>query len=263
MKTTIFFFSGTGNSLKIAKDLAKKLEDIELIPIAKIWEKENFRVKSEKIGFIFPLHYYGLPKIVFDFISRLDLRKSNYFFTIITYAGDINEEPLQQIERLLKAKGKTLNAGFFILMPNNYIIGYDIHPQELQKELFEKAIEEIELISDFIKYDKENLNSAIFKKDVSRSERINNEFRKNVYKSDKSFYVDNNCNGCSICEEICPVNNIIILEGKPYWQHKCHQCLACINFCPVKAIQFGKETLKTQRYHHPEITIQDMISQKK
>ncbi|HDZ19405.1 MAG TPA: 4Fe-4S ferredoxin, partial [archaeon] len=134
MGTTIYYFTGTGNSLEIAKLLSEKLEDCKLIPIAKVWKLENPTSTSEKVGFIFPLYWSGLPKIVFDFIKKIDLNKSNYFFAIITSAGDINELPLQQLEKILKTKTKALSAGFFITMPNNYIIGFDIHSEERQKE---------------------------------------------------------------------------------------------------------------------------------
>ena len=262
METTIYFFTGTGNSLKIARALAGKLKDSEIIPIAKIWQMENIDSTTEKVGFIFPLYYSGLPKIVHDFINKLDLSKSNYLFTAITSAGDINEQPLQQLNKILLTKGKILNAGFYITMPSNYIIGYEVPSEESQKAFFEKAIKQVESISEIIKSEKENLNQDIFKQDVRRSEGINKEFRDEVNTSDKSFYADDNCTSCGICEEVCPVNNIIIVEGKPEWQHKCQQCLACINFCPEKSIQFGTDTLKTQRYHHPEITLQDIINQK-
>jgi ferredoxin/flavodoxin len=263
METTIYFFTGTGNSLEIARALAEKLKDSELIPIAKIWQIGNIKSTTEKVGFIFPLYYSGLPKIVHDFINKLDLSNSNYIFTTITSAGDINEQPLQQLNKILITKGKPLNAGFYITMPSNYIIGYDVPSEQYQKECFEKASKQVELISEIIKHKEENLNQDIFEKDVSRSEGINKEFRDEVNKSDKSFYADDNCSSCGICESVCPVNNIILVEGKPQWQHKCQQCLACINFCPEKSIQFGTDTLKTQRYHHPEITLQEIMNQHK
>lgn len=263
METAIYFFTGTGNSLIIAKDLVEKLNDAELIPIAKIWDSANIKTECEKIGFIFPLYWSGLPRIVYDFINKLNLSKTKYIFAVITSAGDINEQPLQQLKKLLKAKGKTLNAGFYITMPSNYIIGYDVDPESRQKELFEKAVNEVEAILDIIKFNENNLSREIFEKDVSRSETINKDFRENVYNSDIAFYANNQCNGCGTCEDICPVNNIILLDDKPNWQHRCQQCLACINFCPEKAIQFGEKTIETQRYHHPKITVQDIITQKK
>ena len=262
MRTTIYYFTGTGNSLKIARLLSEKLEDCELIPIAKVWQMENLTSTSEKVGFIFPLYYSGLPKIVFDFINKIDLNNSNYFFAVITSAGDVNELPLQQLEKILKTKTKTLSAGFFITMPNNYIIGFDIHSEERQKEFFEMAFKQIESIPEILNNKKENLNQDVFEKILSRSEKFNSTFRKKVYESDKSFYADDNCSSCGICEKVCPVNNIILKEGIPEWQHKCQQCLACINFCPEKSIQFGTKTLTSNRYHHPEITVQDLLNQK-
>ena len=262
MKTTIYYFTGTGNSLKIAKSLSEKLEQCELVPIAKVWEDDHLASSSEKVGFIFPLYYAGLPKIVFDFLSKIELAKSNYFFAVITSAGDINNTPLQQIETILNTKSKTLSAGFYVSMPNNYIIGFDVHSEARQKEFFEEAIKTVETIHKTVEKNESNLGKEIFEKRRIKSEKFNKDFRDSVYESDKSFYAEESCTSCGICANICPVNNIVLVEDKPQWQHKCQQCLACINFCPEKCIQIGDKTLKTQRYHHPEITVKDIASQK-
>ena len=263
MKTTIFFFTGTGNSLKIARSICDKLDDCELIPIAKVWQIKDLKATSEKVGFIFPLYYSGLPKIVYDFAINIDLSKSDYFFAVVISGGGVSDLPLQQLGRILKTKAKKLNAGFLIPMPNNYIIGYDIHSEQRQKDFFTKAIEQVESLSEIVKNKGDNLDQDILEKDLGRADRFNTKFRENVNESDKSFYAEDNCSGCGICENLCPVNNIILLEVKPQWQHRCQQCLACINFCPEKSIQFGTQTLKTHRYHHPEITLQDIGNQRK
>jgi len=262
MKTTIYYFTGTGNSLKIAKSLSEKLDECELIPIAKVWEDNHLVSSTEKVGFVFPLYWAGLPKIVYDFLSKIELTKSDYFFAVVTNAGDINSTPLYQIETILNAKSKALSAGFYIKMPNNYIIGFDVHSEARQKEFFEEAIKNIEIIRKTVEENENNLGKDIFEKRRIKSEKFNKNFRDNVYGSDKSFYAEDTCTSCGICVNICPVNNITLVEGIPQWQHKCQQCLACINFCPEKCIQFGDKTLKTQRYHHPEITIKDIINQK-
>ncbi|MCK4687171.1 MAG: EFR1 family ferrodoxin [Candidatus Lokiarchaeota archaeon] len=263
MRITIYYFSGTGNSLKIARDIAERLEECELVPIAKVWQQDQLVSTSEKVGFVFPLYYAGLPKIVYDFLSKIELAKSNYFFAVITYAGDINTTPLQQIETILNAKSKTLSAGFYILMPNNYIIGYDIHSEARQKDYFKEAIKSIETIYKTIERNEDNLGKSFFEKRRIKSENFNKAFRDKVYEYDKSFYIEDTCTNCGICESVCPVNNIVLTEGLPQWQHKCQQCLACINYCPEEAIQFGTKSLETGRYHHPEITVQDIMNQKK
>ncbi|NVM46816.1 MAG: 4Fe-4S binding protein [Candidatus Lokiarchaeota archaeon] len=262
MKTTIYYFTGTGNSLKLAKDLSEKLNESELVPIAKVWEDDHHASSSENVGLVFPLYYAGLPKIVYDFLTKIDLAKSNYFFTVVTYAGDINTTPLLQIETILNSKSKTLSAGYYVLMPNNYILGYDIHSEERQKEYFEKANKIISEIGKAVEKNDVNLDKDIFKKRRIKSEKFNKNFRDTVYESDKSFYAEESCTSCGICANVCPVNNIALIEDKPQWKHKCQQCLACINFCPEKCIQFGDKTVKTQRYHHPEIEVKDLINQK-
>lgn len=269
MESTIYFFTGTGNSLKIAKDLAEKLDDCELIPIAKIWQNENLKSESEKIGLVFPLYYSGLPKIVYDFVEKIDLSKSSYFFTVIASAGGTIKLPFQQLERILNTKGKKLHLGYIIVMPTNYIIAYEIYSEDRQNLLFEKEIQQVEVISEMIKNEGSNIDQDIHKKKFLiydgkyQADKFNTNFREKVNERDNDFYSDDNCNSCGVCESVCPVNNIIMINGAPEWQHKCQLCLACINYCPEKAIQFGTETLKTQRYHNPEIEIEEISKQKK
>jgi MinD superfamily P-loop ATPase len=76
---------------------------------------------------------------------------------------------------------------------------------------------------------------------------------------DKQFSIDPNCNGCGVCEQVCPVGNIKMSERRPLWQHHCEQCFACLHWCPMKSIQHGKHTAGRARYHHPEVRIKDMI----
>ncbi len=262
MRTTLYYFSGTGNSLKVAKDLSEKIDDCELVPIAKIWNKDHLTSTSEKVGLIFPLYYFGLPKIVFDFVNKIELDKTNYLFAVITRGGDMDGVPLQQLEQILREKSKTLSAGFFITMPNNYILVPDYTPEEQQKKMFAKADALIENIYEFVKENKENFELDVTGKKTRSFERMNTIFHKGIYENDKFFFADENCNVCGICEKICPVKNIILVEGKPQWQHQCQQCLACINFCPEKSIQYGEKTIGARRYQHPEVTVKDLINQK-
>jgi epoxyqueuosine reductase QueG len=50
---------------------------------------------------------------------------------------------------------------------------------------------------------------------------------------------------------------------KPSWLHQCDQCLACLQWCPQEAIQYGKKTVQYERYHQPEVTLDDMLEQAK
>jgi len=262
MKTTIYYFTGTGNSLKIAKDIAEKLDDCELVPIAKVLQQDQIVATSEKVGFIFPLYYFGLPRIVYDFIEKIGLDNTNYLFAVVTKDGDMDGIPLIQIERLLSEKSKTFSAGFFIKMPNNNIIVDDIlNSEEVVEEKLKEAKNQVDTIYKIIEENK--LIEIEPAKRTKSIEKLNKIFRDNVCENDKFFYADENCTSCGICEQVCPVSNIILIDGKPQWQHKCQQCLACISYCPEKSIQYGDKTLEKGRYHHPEIIVKDLINQKK
>ena len=262
MKTAIYYFTGTGNSLKVARELTEKLENCELIPIAKVWRKEHIITTSKNIGIVFPLYYYGLPKIIFDFVNKIDLNKTDYVFAVITMGGEWEGAAFNQLEKIFRTKSKSLNAGFIVTMPNNFIFDQDIYPEDQEKELLEKSIKQIEKIADSINKNVQNMEIDLEQKRGRSIERTNISFHKSVNESDKHFQVDENCNNCGICEKVCPVNNIFLVEGKPQWQHQCQQCLACINFCPEEAIQYGKRTIGRGRYHHPEITVKDLFNQK-
>ena len=113
-------------------------------------------------------------------------------------------------------------------------------------------------IADIIAKNGEKMHNEIF---PVIGKLFNYYFCRKVNNGDKNFYVDERCNYCEICKEVCPVKNIKIVDGKPQWQHKCQRCLACIHFCPQKSIQYGKKTVKRKRYHHPEIKVNDIINQ--
>ena len=76
--------------------------------------------------------------------------------------------------------------------------------------------------------------------------------------NDKNFTADEKCIKCGTCEQICPVKNIKLENGKPAWQHNCEQCLACYHWCPAAAIQYGDKTRKKKRYHHPETKLTEL-----
>ena len=72
----IFYFTGTGNSLYAAQNVAAKQGD-KLISIAECLKNNtvDFTLRDdEKIGFVFPIYFWGLPTIVVDFISRLNFK---------------------------------------------------------------------------------------------------------------------------------------------------------------------------------------------
>lgn len=81
---------------------------------------------------------------------------------------------------------------------------------------------------------------------------------KHLYLNPKNVSYTYQCVGCGICENVCPLNNIKIINKRPHWKKDCSSCLACFHWCPKKAVRGGKMLNKRGQYHHPEISIEDM-----
>ncbi|MCX5705192.1 MAG: EFR1 family ferrodoxin [Candidatus Omnitrophica bacterium] len=261
MTTTIFYFTGTGNCLKVARDLAKALDDTKITSISKVLNGE-IDLSTDRIGIIYPVYMFGMPLIVSRFIKKLSLAKDKYIFAIATYGG-MPGGSLGQTARELKAIGLKLSAGFGIAMPGNYTPLYGAIDKNKQKSMFVKETKRIVEIASIIREKKdakieENnfLTNAIF------SGLIYKASSPKIPYMDKDFWSDDKCNSCGTCVKVCPVNNIKLFDKKPAWMHKCEQCFACLQWCPKEAIQYGKNTATRTRYHHPEIKLQDIIAGK-
>lgn len=258
MSTTIYYFSGTGNSLKVAKDLSSQLEDSKLVQIS----KENLSIisdkSSDKIGFVYPIYFNGIPALVKRFIENLQINKDTYVFAVATFGGSAGIS-FNQIDDILKNKEASLSACFKVIMPGNYQIMYAPLPEEKQAQRFKNAKEQILKITASIKkneINKSNMAGGIKKAILGAA--YNSLFKPKD--KDKNFWTTEKCNGCGTCSRVCPVDNIDIINGKPQWKHQCEQCLACRQWCPQKAIEYKKKTLNRGQYHHPEIKANELFT---
>jgi ferredoxin/flavodoxin len=258
-QTTIYYFSATGNSLKVAKDLADKIGDCQIISIVDAVNKKEFVPNTSCVGFVFPLYYFSMPKLVNEFIKQIDLSKTTYLFGIST-PGGTKIGGIHRLKKLLSQRGYKLKAGFYVMMPDNFILMLKIASREKQKTMFNNSKKKISSIAEMINK-KENYveGNYILDRLSYLGEMIWNI---GFFKRDKHFHVNEECNGCGICEKICPVNNITLVESRPAWNHKCENCLACIHACPCNAIHWKKSTLTKGQYRHPDIQLQELIIEK-
>ncbi|MBN7773556.1 EFR1 family ferrodoxin [Clostridium aminobutyricum] len=256
MNTTIYYFSGTGNCLKVAKDLSEQLEDAKIVKISNKNMSYLKDTQSDAIGFVFPVYFLGIPAMLKSFIENLQINNDAYIFAIATYGGSIGA-PFKEIRTLLQSKNIELSAEFAMMMPGNYQVLYPPVSPEEQTKLFKNEQEQIKSIASAVKASQH----VTYK--VSA---LINAFSKPLYsiffkpkEKDKYFWTDEQCNGCGICSQVCPANNIIIKEGKPTWTHQCEACLACLQWCPQASIQYKKSTVNRGRYHHPEIELKEFL----
>lgn len=264
MKTAIYYFTGTGNSLAVAKELAREIGESEIFPISKIMAHargtdKKFSPSAERIILVYPVYASGLPGIVSDFASRLKA-EGKKIYAVATHGG-LPGKVTHLLKSKLKEAGNELASGFIIKMPGNCITLYSAPGEQKQEELFRVASQKIKDISKKITEDAEGEFEQSFSVlGVFQRGKMAETLMKRLKENDKDFYATDKCDSCGLCAAICPVGNIELKEGKPVWNHNCEQCMACIQWCPKEAIQHGKKTLKRKRYRHPQIKAQELLS---
>ena len=257
MRTTLYWFSGTGNSLQMARDLAQALGAADLVPIATAVGKP-VPAGVDRIGIVVPVYAFGLPLIVADFCRALQAPATPYVFGVAT-CGGMPGATLRQMRDLLKGRGLTLSAGFVLQMPGNYTPLYGAPSEAVQRKMLGKAGLRIPEIARVVsqkqaaRVEASNpigawLGSLVYRLGASK-----------LRQADTSFRVTDKCNSCGLCAKVCPVGNIVMQDGKPGWRHRCEQCLACLQWCPQEAIEFGRSTIGRRRYRHPAMTAKDFM----
>lgn len=250
----IFYFSATGNSKHLAKVLAEKSGE-ELVDITECMRKNSFdfsAAQGERIGFVMPVYFYGVPSAVLEFIQKLNISRDGetYVFSAFT-CGATTAGAGKMLRKALSKKGVSINGQFAVAMVDNYIPMYEISNKAEALAKLESA----KPIMDKIAISVQNRENGDF--DNIKGPEVMTHFLYPLYRpfrSTKRFYATDDCIGCGICEKGCVSSAIEIKNGKPVWIKKsCTNCLRCIHSCPQRAIQLGKATEKRNRYINPYI----------
>ena len=253
----IFYFSATGNSQYVAEKLGQGLGE-QTISIAEALSEQRCRyypAKDEKIILVIPVYFYGLPSIVNDFLDSLQMACASLLpvYAVFT-CGFASGDAVQLVaQRLEKHNIGHLRQSFVVRMPDNYILLFKAPSIKHQRKMLLRAEQRIEQIITAIK-------SPDMATQQPRSGFLSRMFTKLSYprylkgRSTLKFHSLDNCIGCGLCAQVCPIHAIRMENGRPHWQiPQCVHCLACLHHCPVEAAQYGKATLNKGRYLNPHI----------
>ena len=258
MKTILYVFSGTGNSLSVARALAKDLGNTDVAAIAAL-PAGTVSTDADRVGIVFPVYVFGLPMIVAEFCRRLDVKADAYVFGVAT-CGGMPGAALRQMQRLLAERGRALAFGAVVVMPGNYTPLYGAPSEARQSKLFAKAAVRLAAIAAAVREGKpgriETSNPLV---NWLFSGWMYERSMPHLREADAKFRWTDRCNRCGVCRQVCPVSNIELQDGHPVWQHRCEQCMACLQWCPQQAIEFGKSTVGRRRYHHPDFSARDLM----
>jgi ferredoxin len=258
MKNTIVYFTGTGNSLAVARLLAARLPHPTIISVNEMLRRSLFTLRTDTCAFVFPVYCQNAPEIVQRLVRQIEFPANAHIFAIATHNGDPGYSHFT-LDKILRKKGQRLRSGFAVLMPGNSINPYNMNSDvEIQQRLKESAACVDKVADDIVKKKQFPYSGSVSLRKKLKG--LRNMFRyKFVLKVSKRFWATDACNLCGLCVRICPENNIRIVSNQPEWGKKCQICFTCIHWCPQHAIQNGQNTVNRKRYHHPDISINDML----
>lgn len=272
MKNMIYYFSGTGNSLRTAIGIAERIGGAEIVSVRCNAEKASDE-NAEVIGFICPVYEWDMPETMKKFVEKLVVNPNAYIFMIATYAV-IYGKAFESMEKILSVKKAHLHYGRALRCVASQCTAYPpFPPEKFMIPYMEKSIRKI---GGEISERKSRayptmawLMRKLYPKLMTPYLEVEREY-------DKGFYTDERCAGCGICTRICPTQNITMQNNHPVWNHRCHGCMACVAYCPAKAIQFrtpeAYERLNTfiskrlclpekrKRYHNPFVEAADFMN---
>ena len=247
----ILYFSGTGNSAHVAKKLESQLGDTALNLAYYIKNDIHDPIHSDRPWVIVvPTYGWQIPHIVTNWILQTDLTGSRDTYFVMTCGEDVGNAEKYNAA-LCEKKDCTYKGTAKIVMPENYIAMFDVPDLETSKRIVKAADCVIKKAGDDILQGGNLPKTKITLKDKIKSGPVNTLFYRFFVKAEK-FYTKDSCTGCGLCENLCPVNNVKLKDGKPVWDDFCTHCMACICGCPMEAIEYGKISTGKPRYKCPE-----------
>lgn len=259
----ILCFSGTGNSLYVAKMLAGHLNDKVIELKDELLLDRRLVCNGEpRLVWVFPIYSWGVPPVVKHYIQRVSLRGATGLgHYMVATCGDDAGLAHKQWRKLIKRRHWADIGAFTVQMPNNYTLmkGFDTDPAEVADLKMKAAPAVVKSIADDIA---EQLIIDKAKKGRwawIKSRVIYPWFVRNAM-SPQPFHATEACNGCGLCAKSCPLENVMMWKHRPEWRDRCALCLRCYHICPQHAVAYGKATAGKGQYLCPAITTKELLA---
>ncbi len=244
----ILYFSSTGNNIYIGQVLGG-----ELLSIPQLIKNEQYHIKDDVVGIIFPNYYITVPDIVAQYLEKVEI-DADYLFTICSY-GSVEEGAVRALikcNKILEQKC-SVNYSNTVLMVDNYLPAFD-----MKKEKEIKKDEEIDAQILTIKNDIFNKKQHKIPYDIEEDVLLQDQQHKERFqKLIKLELTGNECIQCGVCVKVCPRANIK-LEDKPVIGDNCEQCLGCVHHCVNKVIKTNMDK-SSERFINSHIKLSQII----
>ena len=239
----VLYFTATGNSRWVAEQIAEATNDetLNMVDCLKRDEVPDLSVVTERVGIVFPVHSWYVPRPLVAFLSKLRIPTTAYRYAVCTCGDDAGKT----MNRL--SSHYPLDAAWSVAMPNTYIPMFELDSDTVSLEKVAAARVRLRRIAVDIMARRRTWDVCEGSFPWLKTYLINPLFVRFTIRT-KGFRVDDGCISCGSCVKSCPLSNISLSGGRPVWGKQCMHCMACIHACPERVIQYGKSTRMKGRY---------------
>lgn len=279
MERRIYYFTGTGNSMRAARVIAERLGNTEIVSMRA--DPSDYSAKDcEIVGFLYPVYHWTMPAPAVSFVEKLDINPKAYVFAVVM-PSFVCGMACEKLAEILDRKGIRLQYGNIVNSVANYVIVYPPFPSPRLR--VPKTEKKLKKIAEDIHSWKTRAYPRASKLIKRKSERVMTPYLELQKFADNPFTISEDCISCGLCSRVCPCHNIVLNGGTPTFQHHCANCMACVVSCPKRAIGYeiteGDRKLldasnsrtpivkimglpaKRKLYRNPYITVNDLTKE--
>jgi len=246
----VLYFSATGNTEYLAKELAKALGDECINLLGRIKGNDHSLLHSETPFIICaPVYVCEMPRFLSKYLKEQAFSGSNDVYVIFTSGGYCGISGVLA-KSLFRKKGMNYRGHAEFKMPRNYVASDAyamLSPEETENRILaaRKMLDDVVLK---IQAGEKLVSRHVFLFETIITVPFNPVWCK-FKLSAKAFHTTDKCIGCGKCVKLCPLNNITLRNQKPIWGNQCTHCMACIGNCPTEAIEYGNITQTKEKYN--------------
>lgn len=268
MNIIIFYFSATGNTANIAKEIEKTF--IEMGVEVTMSDVTSYASRKGKIDlgpyqavlFGAPIHAMRAPRVVRKWMRTLDGqgKKCAMFFTF----GGFKVHPTHYSTRqILEEQNFVVVSSAEFLGAHTYNLGghkaMEGHPDAI----------DLKMAKEFAR--------ATYKRFTGEDDGVLGELEKSEFTDEQLDFFETmrfvwltqvptrggeDCSMCMLCEEFCPTGAMVAESGEAD-KEKCIACLACVANCPEGALKINDMSDSWSLKLELSKTTEDAIKKKK
>lgn len=235
----IVYYSGTGNTRKVARCFETCLKDKGIIvQTYSVTEAGASQALEEDLLLVvYAVHALNAPGAVEKWIAGLPYSAGKRASVVsVSGGGEVcpNTACRRGCIRRLMNKGFTVVYEEMLVMPSNWIVATH---EGLAVRLLEVLPAKVgQIFTDILSGVNKRKNPLIIDSFLSVLCKLE---RRGARQFGKRIRCSEDCNGCGICSRNCPAGNIEMKGDRPAFGNSCHLCLNCLYSCPKKALTPG------------------------